>query len=190
MYHQEGGPHNKTGKEVVYLLLLKQDSAGDNPGGPEELINYMTEPYSEYCFRMGALYLVPRPYMPLVEGNLRRIREGDGGRRRNLNFKFLRALVHWDEYMELQGMILEQIRSRLERLLRLCEGGKLSGGEISRIYESLMRVREVINILNLERLYPREVVELHDLIDIVGERLSKLRLCEVEVRVEEIEGDC
>jgi len=189
MYHQEGGPHSKTGKEVVYLLLLKQDSIGDDPGEPEELVNYTTEPYSEYCFRMGALYLVPKPYMPLVESSLRGIREGDGGRRRNLSFKFLRALVRWDEYMELQGMILGQIRSRLERLLRLCEGGKLSGGEISRICESLMRFREVINVLNLEGLYPREVVELHDLIDIVSERLSELRLCEVEVRVEEIEGD-
>jgi len=177
-----------TGRETLGFVLLEFPEESDGDANLSLLQNWrdkIQDICNEYCFKVGTLYILPRPYFPLIHDFLMKVKDDYHDRGYNPLFKILSVSLSWEEYKDLLRLILGRLRWRLEEWLKALEGKEVDERSLSDIYKETVKAKELILIFRLERIFPGEVVKLQDLIGILNERVSDLaplQFSEVEVR--------
>jgi len=175
-----------TEKEAMYFVLLEFPE--ENVEETSWLRSYRIKVESicdEYCFKLGALYILPRTYLILVEDLLQKVEAEYRKKGYNPLFRVMHFSLCWEEYKEFLRMVLERIQSRLENYLKILEEKGPNGKLVPIIFKEVVRAKELTLIFQLERISQKEVMKLQDLAGILNERTIELKLSighEVEVR--------
>jgi len=177
-----------TRKETMYFVLLEFPDANGIEDNISWLRDYRSKVESicdEYCFKIGALCILPGTYLLLFGDLLQKIEAEYHEKGYNPFFEVMRVTLCWEEYIELLKKILERLQSRLENYLKILDQDGPRRRMVSNIFKETVKTKELILIFQLERLCPKEVMKIQDLASILNEKTVELRLslCQkVEVR--------
>jgi len=164
--------------EIVYLVLLEfpaEDESDENLAWLLTSRSEVEEFCNEYCFKVGALHILPKPYFPTVDSFLSKAKIEYRRRGYSPTFKFLQVNLQDVDYLDLQRLILNRIQSRLEVSLSKLED-KGTDGLLFSVSKEVTRANELMLIFQLSKAYPREVTRVYDLIDILNDKVSEFEL--------------
>ncbi|MFQ6095076.1 MAG: hypothetical protein ACE5NN_02920 [Candidatus Bathyarchaeia archaeon] len=165
--------------ETVYFVLLEfplEDQRDENLAWLRAFRSEVEEFCDEHCFKVGALHILPKPYFPIVESFLRKAKIEYKKRGYNPIFKFLKANIRGKDYLDLQTLILDRIRSRLEICLSRLESEELKDDLFSDALREVTKANELMLIFQLSKHFPREATRVYDLISILNEKTSEFKL--------------
>lgn len=174
--------------EAFYMVILEfpsESEVGEDLSWLKNMRSKVEEFCDEHSFKIGALRILPKPYFPFVERFLRKVKGECQEKGHHPTFKFLKATLQGVEYRDLQRLILDQTRSRLERCLTDLGKG-LNERCVVEVSREVAKANELILIFQLNRAFPEEAVRLYDLISILNEKISDYRVKASEVVVTEI----
>ena len=165
--------------EIVYLVLLEfppEDKNDENLAWLLTSRSEVEEFCNEYCFKVGALHILPKPYFPIVDSLLSKAKIEYRKRGYSPTFKFLQVNLQDADYLDLQRLILNRIQSRLEVSLSKLEDEGIDDGLLFSALKEVTRANEHTLIFQLSKAYPREVTRVYDLIGILNEKVSEFKL--------------
>jgi len=170
-YSWEGG--------TVYLVILEFPVESENDENLTWLQTCRTEVEEfcdEYCLKLGALYVLSKPYFPIAESFLRRVSLEYRNRGYSPTFKFLQVSLQGRDYVDLQRLIIDRVQSRLEICLSGLEGEELNDSLASEALKEVTKANELMLIFQLSKVFPSEATRVHDLISILNEKTSEFKL--------------
>lgn len=165
--------------EIVYLVLLEfpaEDESDENLAWLLTSKSEVEEFCNEYCFKVGALHILPKPYFPTVDSFLSKAKIEYRKRGYSPTFKFLQVNLQDVDYLDLQRLILNRIQSRLEVVLSRLEDEVTDDGLLFSALKEVTRANELMLIFQLSKAYPGEATRVYDLIDILNEKVSEFEL--------------
>lgn len=165
--------------EIIYLVLLEfpaEDKSDENLAWLLTSRSEVEEFCNEYCFKVGALHILPKPYFPIVDSFLSKAKIEYRKRGYSPTFKFLQVNLQGADYLDLQRLILDRIQSRLEVSLSKLEDEGIDDGFLLSALKEVTRANELMLIFQLSKAYPREATRVYDLIGILNEKVSEFKL--------------
>lgn len=185
------------GEKDAYLILLEfpEEKEGDPDLDWLQGRRWEIERFcDECCVKVGMIYLLPEPYFPVLDRFLREV--GGDYRRRGYSplLKILQTKLPRMEYVALGRLILDRIFAKLENCLMTLTGKKLKKDRdlssiISKVSKDLVKANESVLLFQLDKVFPDKVNKLHDMIDILGEKVAEHEAHALgPVVVTEIEG--
>ena len=166
-------------EEFVYLVLLEfpsEDQEDEDLAWLQASRSKIEEFCDEHCFKIGGLYMLPKPYFSIVESFLRKWRMEYKRRGYNPTFRFLKVNLRGKDYLNFQMLILEKIKSRLENQLSRLDKEKLSNVPFSEILREVTKANELILIFHLSKAFPEETDKIYDLISILNEKIAEFKI--------------
>jgi len=170
-YSLEGG--------TVYLVILEfpvENKDDENLAWLQTFRSEVEGFCDEHCFKIGALHMLPKPYFPIVEGFIRKVRGEYRKRGYNPTLKFLQVNLQWRDYVDLQRLILDRVQSRLEFSLSKLETEELNDDLFSTALKEVTKANEMMLIFQLSKVFPKEAARVYDLISILNEKISEFKL--------------
>lgn len=165
--------------EAVYLVLLEfplEDQNDDNRTWLRALRNEVEGFCNEHCFKIGALHMLPKPYFAIVDSFLRKAKLEYKKRGYSPTFRLLKVNFKDKDYLDLQRLILDRIRSRLESCLSKLESEGSDDYLFSNALKEVTKANELMLIFQLSRVYPEDATRVYDLVSILNEKISEFRL--------------
>ncbi len=165
--------------EIVYLVLLEfpaEDKSDENLAWLLTSRSQVEEFCNEYCFKVGASHILPKPYFPIVDSLLSKAKIEYRKRGYSPTFKFLQVNLQDADYLDLQRLILNRIQSRLEVSLSKLEDEGIDDGLLFGALKEVTRANELMLIFQLSKAYPREATRVYDLTGILNEKVSEFKL--------------
>jgi len=164
---------------TVYLVILEfpvENKDDENLAWLQTFRSEVEGFCDEHCFKIGALHMLPKPYFPIVEGFIRKVRGEYRKRGYNPTLKFLQVNLQWRDYVDLQRLILDRVQSRLEFSLSKLETEELNDDLFSTALKEVTKANEMMLIFQLSKVFPKEAARVYDLISILNEKISEFKL--------------
>jgi len=165
--------------ETIHLVLLEfplEDQKDENLVWLRTFRSKVEDFCDEYCFKIGALHILPKPYFPIVESFLRKMKKKYNEMGYNPTFKFLKVNLQGGDYLDLQALILERIRSRLETYVYRLEKEESNDDLLSDVLKEVAKVNELMIIFQLGKIFPEEATRIYDLISILNEKVAEFKI--------------
>jgi len=177
--NSESGGEGSVDSGTVYLVILEFPVVNRDDGNIDWLQSRRSEVErfcDEHCFKIGALHILPKLYFPFVESFIRKARGEYKKRGFDPTFKFLQVNLQGTDYIDLQRLIIDRTRSRLETSLSKLESEELSNDLLSDAMKEVRKASELMLIFQLSKAFPSDATRVYDLMGILKEKLSEFEL--------------